>query len=389
MQLNSLTSLRFVAALMVVLSHLEFLDENKIGPISWLAQNVFREGYVGVTFFFVLSGFILSHSYANKMRAGRGGTQQFVHARIARIFPIHLLTAFIALPLSLIWRQESGSTLVGSLGVNLALMQAWVPRSTWYFSFNTPAWSLSVELFFYLAFPLLITLRSRTLLWTATALLCLKAGISIDANSQNKFFLYIFPPLRLADFIAGILLHRLFSSVGPVSNRTATAAQVSSLGVLAIAAVLSPSISQGSRFDLYYLAPMGFVILAFAWQNGMASRIVSSKALVLLGEASFSLYMIHRIVIMYGQKIFETSGGGVDVIRAAAYVLGSILLSIAMFKLFELPAKKWMLQFLSANFLERTQGNAGLGAGRHATEEFQVIRHPMAAEQTPSHAVHS
>ncbi|MBD8531503.1 MULTISPECIES: acyltransferase [unclassified Massilia] len=355
MSLTSLTSLRFIAAMMVVLSHLEFLDENRIGPISWLAKNVFREGYVGVTFFFVLSGFILSHSYSTKMREGRGGAQQFVHARIARIFPIHLLTALIALPLALIWRQESSATLAGSLVLNLALLQAWVPRSTWYFSFNTPAWSLSVEFFFYLAFPLLITIRSRTLLWATAALLCLKAGISINADSQNKFLLYIFPPLRLADFIAGILLHRLFSSVGPISNRTATLAQVLSLSALAIAAALSPFVSQGSRFDLYYLAPMGVLILSFAWQNGLISRVISGKTLVLLGEASFSLYMIHRLVIVYGQKILGTTGGSFDVVSAAAYVLSSILLSVAMFKLFELPAKKWVLELLSGNFSARTR----------------------------------
>lgn len=355
MPLNSLTSLRFVAALLVVLSHLEFLDENKIRPISWLAQNVFREGYVGVTFFFVLSGFILSHSYSTKMREGGGGTRQFVHARIARIFPIHLLTALIALPLALIWRQESGSTLAGSLVLNLALLQAWVPRSTWYFSFNTPAWSLSVELFFYLAFPLLVTIRSRTLLWATAALLFLKAGISIDADSQDKFLLYIFPPLRLADFIAGILLHRLFASLGPISDQAATRAQVLSLSALAMAATLSPLVSQGSRFDLYYLAPMGVLILSFAWQNGLVSRMISGKTLVLLGEASFSLYMIHRLVIVYGQKILGTTGGRFDVVSAAAYVLSSIILSIAIFKLFELPAKKRMLEFLSANFSARTQ----------------------------------
>lgn len=360
MPLRSLTSLRFFAALLVVLSHLEFLESNSIGAVSWLAQNVFHEGYVGVTFFFVLSGFILSHSYSKKMANG-GSAQQFIHARIARIFPIHFLTILIALPLVLLGRKETLSVIGGSLVANATLLQAWVPSTSWYFSFNAPSWSLSVEMFFYLAFPLLVGMASRSLFWTAAALVATKAGITIG-DPESKFLLYVFPLLRLNDFIIGILLHRLFVALGPVSNRTATISQFLAVAALAAFAVLSPAISQGSRFDVYYLAPMSFMILSFAWQNGMGARLISGSTLLLLGEASFSLYMIHQLVIRYGRHILAALhvplGGIHDVVIACGYVAISVAVSIALFKLFELPAKVRVMHFLSSKFGGRTSHGA-------------------------------
>lgn len=353
MSLRSLTSLRFFAALMVMLSHLEFLESSSIGAVSWLAKHIFYEGYVGVTFFFVLSGFILSHSYSTRMNAGSRATRKFIYARIARIFPIHLLTLLFAILLAIVSVKEFTPSFFAILLANTFLAQAWIPAHNWYFSFNAPSWSLSVEIFFYLAFPFLVTLKSRTLFWFVAVLIGLKAALTIAA-SDAKFLLYIFPPLRIGDFICGILLHRVFGAIGPVSRRTATMSQLISMVILATAALFSPLVSQGSRFDLYYLAPMSFLILSFAWQNGYAARLVSGSLLVLLGEASFSLYMIHQMVIRYGKRLLEIvhvhPSGLTELSVAAAYVVGSILISIVLFKMYEMPAKESVMRFLSSRF---------------------------------------
>src|SRR3954470_504363 len=130
--LPSLTSLRFFAALLVVLSH--------------LPGSTFSEGYTGVTFFFILSGFILSHSYEDRLRTGATSRREFWIARIARVYPLHLLTLLAAVPLAV--SESSGAMgFAGRLLAQLTLTQAAVPVGSIYFSFNHPAWSLSVEAF--------------------------------------------------------------------------------------------------------------------------------------------------------------------------------------------------------------------------------------------------
>lgn len=95
--IKPLTSLRFLFALMVFTSHLDFV---KGAPswYNWLSRNIFFEGYLGVSFFFILSGFVLSYSYKEKIIYHSISLKDFYIARFARVYPLHLLTLFLILP---------------------------------------------------------------------------------------------------------------------------------------------------------------------------------------------------------------------------------------------------------------------------------------------------
>lgn len=317
--LQSLTSLRFFAAMMVVLSH--------------LPGTPFYEGYTGVTFFFVLSGFILSFRYADPFRRGTVSHPEFWIGRIARVYPLHLLTMLLALPAALM-RADAVWALVLQLFAQLTLTQAAVPVSSVYFSFDFPAWSLSVEAFFYLLFPLLTTTRTSHLLVVLATVVAYQLGVS-HVDRGVHFLAYIFPPARLADFVTGILIFRLFERHRTISAATATISQCCALGLLVACYAVAPHVSQGLRYDVFYLLPMAGIVLSCAWQNGALARLMSYRWLVFLGDASFALYLVHQLIIRAADFVFGVRG----TVISALDVLVSVALAALLHVWFEGRAK--------------------------------------------------
>ena len=363
---------------MVVASH-QNLANSPVPVLAWAYAHVFYEGYIGVTFFFILSGFILSYSYADRAEAGELKYSDFIFTRIARIVPLHLLTMLIALPLALrsvATHFMSASQFAIALPANAALLQAFVPVQEIYFSFNSPSWSLSVEMFFYALFPLLLALRGRWLAALALAVLLAKVVVSsVGSEEAIHFFVYVFPPLRLVDFVAGILLFRLYRVWPRPSVGLATVGQFAALGTLIVFFCFKDSVSQAMRFDAYYILPMALLVLSFAWQQGGLARAISPSWLVFLGEASFALYLVHQLVIRYGEpvrvRLFHGAPAYADVMSSAAYVLVSVALSALLFSRFEMRAKAWTFRTLQAAWRRRIAGRAPAIAGERQPPEVR------------------
>lgn len=149
-----LTSLRFFAAIWVVFFHLSgprgliLTDPATLRPL----YNLVRTGYVAVGIFFVLSGFVLAYTYRGEFSA-----RQFWTARIARIYPVYFLGLVLILPVVVASVLRHMTTWLWAGGSGLAcvlLLQSWCPRTA--LAWNHPGWSLSVEAFFYLLFPLIL-----------------------------------------------------------------------------------------------------------------------------------------------------------------------------------------------------------------------------------------
>ena len=159
-RLPALTSLRFFAAFHVVIFHFQAM-QIFIGP-AWF-QKLSSIGYVGVSFFFVLSGFILVYTYAGRPMI----LKNFWRARFARIYPAYafslLVTAlfffYAVLTMNIPFFVWAKAHLKLASALVLSLLQAWVPPAalTW----NAVAWSLSVEAFFYILFPFLLLVLVR------------------------------------------------------------------------------------------------------------------------------------------------------------------------------------------------------------------------------------
>lgn len=351
--LPALTSLRFFAALMVVLCHLQFLRQSSDSTINWVVNNIVKEGFIGVAFFFTLSGFILSESYSQRLAAKSTSLRTFYVARLARIAPLHLLMLLISLPLIFLdpW-SKINAELIFRLISNVTLTQAFAPRHDWYYGFNAPSWSLSVELLFYTIFPFLVTTRTRVLATLVVVVISAKVGLGFIVDAKNtEFVQYVFPPLRTADFVIGILLHRLFERAGVILTSYATVMQVAAVGLLAIFVGLSTVIPEWVRFDIYYIAPMSLLVFVFAFNTGRFAQAISGQAMILLGEASFALYMVHYLVIRYGETVLARIGMNrsalFDLGVAFVYIIISASFALLLFKKFEGSAKHWVIAKLS------------------------------------------
>ena len=172
-RLPALTSLRFFAALYVLTFHSgaslmrEHLGDN---PLTTFLVN----GHLGVSLFFILSGFMLT--YSGERRNAQGfDLSAYALARFARIYPLYLLSLLIAAPIR--WPDLLSSPLASL--ETLLMVQSWGPASSdrgWFW--NMPAWTLSIEAFFYALFPVFLWLIARTRVTTAAAIAAV-AGLLI------------------------------------------------------------------------------------------------------------------------------------------------------------------------------------------------------------------
>ena len=200
-RLDSLTGLRFAAALAVFAHHITvLLPQTRFRHI----ESTLRVGPTGVSFFFVLSGFVLLWS-----RRPDDSSGAFLQRRIARIWPAHAATWIAGMVLVYATQQ---SLFAKSSVLNLLLLQAWVPQQTWYFSVNVVSWSLAIEWFFYLMFAFLLvpiarlTARAAARASVALALLFIVLEVALHTGLHahpdlREYFVYIFPPTRLVEFL--------------------------------------------------------------------------------------------------------------------------------------------------------------------------------------------
>jgi peptidoglycan/LPS O-acetylase OafA/YrhL len=314
-RLNALTSLRFFAAAAVVWLH--FQGYFGIPPVSGvvLAQ--------GVSYFFVLSGFVLTYVYPSL--PDWTARRNFLVARIARLWPAYFAAMIFAVFLARAgWTflERPGLAAHLNLVANVFMVQAWTPvEGAGFFSINGPSWSISTEFGFYFAFLLLIgnfgSTWGRKLLLSALILAGL-IGIGFVLNIRwqspsypaitDESLLYMFPLARLFEFTAGMSVailyrrKRLLDRLDPVS---VTAIEFAVIGLIIFYAVLAFYIETSRPGPLpQYLGisavvPACLAVYVFAQQRGLVSWILQLPPLVLLGEMSYSIYLFHIPILAY------------------------------------------------------------------------------------------
>ena len=215
----ALTGLRFVLALWVILHHLTGPGQS-LEPLARAmpaaVYALIRGGYLAVTTFFVLSGFVLSRSYAG-MDWTRRSVARYTAGRIARVYPVYLLSLLMVAPFIAADPVPGKAPLVAAHGL---LVQGWLGHIP--VNWNTPAWSLSCEMFFYLSFPLLaVRLEGsgwRKTLGAAAAACCLTRMLwAVGVSDEIK------PVIHLSDFLMGIAASCAFDLLAARRKRPAGA----------------------------------------------------------------------------------------------------------------------------------------------------------------------
>ena len=202
--IKPLTSLRFVFALMVFAAHCYVIDPH-------FSHFLYKEGFVGVSFFFVLSGFIIAYNYQQKFQQNAVTKREFWVARFARVYPLHIATLLLSLLTGGALLAMNWDTVLKFCS-QLFLVHPFVPQVDYFFSFNSPSWSLGCEQLFYLLFPFLALWLSNTrrLFWVSIALgILIAGGMYITPEEQIKAYWYVNPLTRLPDFLVGMLLFRI------------------------------------------------------------------------------------------------------------------------------------------------------------------------------------
>lgn len=353
-----LTALRFFFALAVFGHHCYFLTKVDDAWANGLYYGLLYEGYIGVSFFFLLSGFILAYNYQEPLLANTVSRGKFYLARVARIYPLHLLTLLIALPITSggIGALTSGESLTKFLA-HVTLTQSYWLDSDLYSAYNSPSWSISVEMFFYLLFPLLAVFIGSALrrfglrvLWLAGLVLVIPIMMPLVPVRWHHAIFYIHPFIRLAEFFLGILLFNVFNAwpMEKVEGRLFSYLELGAVVLLLAFVALAENVPEVYRYSAFYWVPMVMLLGVFAYQRGILSRWLAHPVWLLLGEISFSFYMIHRPVMWYYRKlkmkIFPYENVYVDL----GATLGiTLVASYLLYTYFERPMSRWVKGLVS------------------------------------------
>lgn len=304
-ELLGLTGIRLYAAGVVFISH----AVEKLPGVDTLAgSSIFLQaGSNAVSFFFVLSGFILTYNYADSLLKGLSASdyKRFVWDRLARVYPVHVLTLLLVVPIAMLspnhpldWR---------ALPFHLLLLQCWWPSSSppWFSYLNTPSWSISCEWFFYVLAPLAIFLSlgngRKWVPWTLTLVYVCGLGWFLE-HSQSEdvrgYFVSFFAPSRFAEFLAGIYLARLFMA-SQERKLTSVSGGMQATGILlmVVGAVCKQFAPWPLRGGLLIIPGAALLILGLAYGQGWFVTHLSRPWLNRLGIASFSLYMVHDPIL--------------------------------------------------------------------------------------------
>ncbi|WP_313269133.1 acyltransferase family protein [Epilithonimonas vandammei] len=330
--IKPLTSLRFFFAFFVFLSHLQGIKTDNI-LFQWLTRNIFFEGYLGVSFFFILSGFVISYSNAKKINSSKFTSFQFYKARMFRIYPLYILTTILG-AVTVIHTPSLSTWLI-----NIFAIQSFLPTINEHVM-NAPSWSISNEFFFYLCFPLLYPLieknkKSSIIIIISSCIILFSTPLFFSEVNQ-KFIFYIHPLSRLLDFSLGILLFHLYQLIQKRALKRINFATWESLALLFFILTFLPhhAIPRMFRFSVYYWVPMSAIILVFALQRGHFSKLLQNRILVYLGEISFSFYLMHLIVINTLLPLLPINNPFTSLI---IILIAVVFFSIILFEYFEKP----------------------------------------------------
>ena len=308
--LSSLTSLRGIAAILVILLHVNIFCF-ALAPWDSPLDHFIQKGYLWVDFFFLLSGFIMMHVYSESFKEGiRGNFKKFMRSRFARIYPLHIFS-FLSMVAFYFWYRANFTLypsdyantfnmqsiwtiflLVHSMGINHNL------------SWNSPSWSISVEWWMYVLFPFLLIPFRRITDWK-------KIFIFFGIIGGYIFIIYYLYPLSMGNvrtmtdfqdkldvtynygfircffgFLFGMLLYELYRVGWGKRYLNKNIVWLFTLGI----AVLIMSFPLPDFISIVVFAG---IVLVSVYAEGVGKIILNWKPLVYLGDISYSIYLMH------------------------------------------------------------------------------------------------
>jgi peptidoglycan/LPS O-acetylase OafA/YrhL len=350
--LPALTGLRCFAALNIVFFH--FSNPKWFGPFAPIVDN----GYTSVSFFLMMSGYILAYNYSARAQSGQLKTRSFWIARFSRLYPVYLFALVVSLGMLMEeWHARSHAQFILGTILTPLLLQGWIPMlaSFW----NTPAWTMCTEAFFYLIFPVVILWkRPRRMMPLVGLLLGLWAlgmvlpglylwlhpdgFVHIDRYTDGFWIraLKFTPPPHIPSFLFGIVLADVD---GMIPRRSQRRLLLGLLGMTGIYTVLYygdhmpyPMMHDGLMMPLF-----GLAILGLAGHN-LIARVFGFFPFVEIGRASYCLYILHFNLwnLIHSSNIFDR----LHVARFDPWLSYFLLVAAAILVMIfiERPCQRWI-----------------------------------------------
>ena len=348
--IRNLQSLRFVFIMLVVMSHI-------------IGKSFDFGGECGVSFFFMLSGFILSYAYGEQVAARTFRHSRFLLKQLAKFYPLHVLMFFIMVLMDARLGRFFGWD---QLIAQLLLLQSWVPRDDFYFIANGSSWFLSDLLFFYAVFPfvylLLMRLHLRSLVMSALVVTAWYALLSLQIpEGMINPLLYAAPWTRLLDFSIGILVFRFYVSNASSSFNSWLGRQSGSVVTFM---ELALSLTLVASFFVYEHASLRFRCAAMFWlvlplvlyffvvsdnKTGSVTKLLHHSVLQWLGSISLEIFLVHwaTMRLLYsGIAIFR----GDEEVRLS---LAVVLLTLAVICVVSYLTKRFFVTPVYTHLLQR------------------------------------
>lgn len=284
-ELYGLTIFRFVAAFYVFIFHCNI--RYPLAAPQWIVS-IIKNGAIGMTFFFVLSGFVLAWASRSGIR------EKYFSLRIARIYPAYIMMGIVSLPFLFEYDHKK---IISYVFLYFTSTQSWFPSTfnAWHFG---GSWSVSTEMFFYLTFPLLFPIIKRNPIFTllisyiATSLII---PISLQISGSAEFPQYYISPIhRLPEFTIGVALGCLYSSGLRITKFKSTLLVASLLALFFI----SPEHNKGwMRNNYITVLSTGCIIYCLSCMKFNLNKL--TIPFVYLGKISYSFYLMQLPIMIY------------------------------------------------------------------------------------------
>lgn len=386
MRFAALDGWRGMAAVGVAIFHLSVLSHLFDVPFV-------RKADVFVDFFFVLSGFVLTHAYGDRL-SSKEDFFRFAIRRFGRLWPLHIATLIVLIAsevMKLVTMKMAGfgagapafagRTGLDALVYNVLMLHGlgFFPDFTW----NLPSWSISTEFYVYAAFASVCVVFGRPSVIIA-AVAAMVAGIVfyiLIAGRHGPPPLYAAVPRCMCEFFIGVLVYRMFRLLSPAMEKRVLWLEIP------IVVLMVALISLLSRSQLALVSPLlfGAVVFVFAVGGGVVSRILEWRPIQRIGEISYSIYLVHFVILTIfnaltralEQKLnvtlraqFIHNGAPFDVLTiggpwmldfvALGYLAVVVFVSRYTYELIEVPARDYFNR-LAANLFPTSSGTSADG----------------------------
>lgn len=353
-RIEALTFLRFIAALIVVIYHY-----GKTTSLAQAAGPAITSGPQMVTFFFVLSGFVLMLAYYPINKPAK----DFYLARIARIFPVYLVALVVICYLA--YAPKAGSRDFVAPFLHLFFVQSWFPGYP--MTLNAPGWSISAEVFFYLTFPALLwvikatKVQFQTLLVISAVIWCLmqvfvvylfNSPVYAGPRSLSHDLIMYFPLFHYSSFLLGVAGGYAFLQRRELHQGSGKLNTVWLLGSFLIVFLLLqyPNLyldwlGVSVPVSVSFYAPVFLVlVLVISSTQNVITRFLSMPFFVLLGNISYAVYIL-QAPVRWAYLRYIKRHVGLDVNNEFyLYLICLLIVSVLSFYLIEKPGKQLILK---------------------------------------------